>query len=93
MPSVFYSPEESSLAHNMSAQTPRSETATIAGNDQQFASSDLHSLQEKKKNSVAGDDPEYATGLRLATIMSTILACTLLAALDIVSTWQSSKLV
>ncbi|KAJ7895197.1 putative MFS transporter [Mycena olivaceomarginata] len=66
----------------MSAQTPRSETATIAGNDQQFVSSDLHSLQEKK-DSVAGDDPEYATGLRLATIMSTILACTLLAALDI----------
>jgi hypothetical protein len=74
----------------MFAQTPRSETATIAGNDQQFVSSDLHSLQEKK-DSVAGDDPEYATGLRLATIMSTILACTLLAALDIVSTCTSSE--
>ena len=46
------------------------------------------SLQEKGNDVVvdnATGQPEYATGFRLAIIMSTVFLSTLLAALDIVS--------
>lgn len=72
-------------AENMSAQNPTPET-TIAGHDEQYASESLEKKQDGVAAEHAGDEPQYATGLRLAAIMCTIFLCTLLTALDIVST-------
>ncbi|KAJ7362409.1 putative MFS transporter [Mycena albidolilacea] len=66
----------------MSAQNPTPET-TIAGHDEQYASNSLEKKQDGVTAEHAGDEPQYATGLRLAAIMCTIFLCTLLTALDI----------
>jgi hypothetical protein len=84
------SPDFETSKTTMAAEAEEGHTTDSTSNGEQFASDSLQEKQDGVAAEHAGDDPEYATGWRLAAIMCTIFLTTLLAALDIVSIWLST---